>query len=165
MPLKEISESLEKAFQQLIAALDEEGAELRKLGAHHFHHDAAPRESRGLLQRAEAFARIRAEVAGCHARWKNGGEALQPAKMPDVNASAKSDEKENPVMFRHLKGMSLTAAAEFLRVTQEQLKEWLGAGLIQGNVSVSGRWKIPRKSLVKFSLEYRDLHIQAMKRI
>lgn len=51
------------AFRQLLAALDAEIAELRQVGSHHFHHDAAPHESQGLLRRAGECERLRDAVA------------------------------------------------------------------------------------------------------
>jgi excisionase family DNA binding protein len=143
--------AVEAAFRQLLSALDAEIAELRELGSHHFHHDGAPRESQGLLRRAGDRTRLRSEIEQFYRQWQgNAPTPVPPAAVPEC-------EPTNPVLIRHIKGISAPDAAKRLGVSEEKVRAWLEAGTLKGYRPTGGRWKITPADLMAFARDHRDL--------
>ena len=151
-PMLQTPPAVDAAFRQLLAALEAEIAELRQLGSHHFHYDAAPRESQGLLRRAVDRARLRDELTRLYARWQENQPMPAP---PSVDAGA--PEPTNPVLIRHIKGISVPNAAERLGVSETRVRTWLEAGTLKGYRPTDGRWKITPADLMTFVRTHRDL--------
>jgi excisionase family DNA binding protein len=143
--------AVDAAFRQLLSALDAEIAELRELGSHHFHHDGAPRESQGLLRRAGDRTRLRTEVEKSYRQWQeNAPIPAPPAAVPDF-------EPTNPVLIRHIKGISAPEAAKRLGVGEEKVRGWLEARTLKGFRPTGGRWKITPADLMAFARDHREL--------
>jgi excisionase family DNA binding protein len=143
---------VEAAFRQLLAALDAEIAELRELGSRHFHHDGAPRESQGVLRRARDRTRLRAEIDKFFRQWQE--KAPTPPPPP---VAVPDRELTNPILIRHIKGISAPDAAKRLGVGEEKVRGWLEAGTLKGYRPTGGRWKITPADLVAFARDHRDL--------
>lgn len=145
---------VEAAFHQLLTALDAEIAELRELGSHHFHHDGAPRESRGILRRAIDRTRLRAEIEKLHRQWQEN-EVAPPTPPPPMEIPDR--EPANPILIRHIQGISTPDAAKRLGVGEKKVHGWLESGILKGYRPTGGRWKITRADLIAFARDHRDL--------
>jgi excisionase family DNA binding protein len=146
--------AVEAAFRQLLSTLDAEIAELRELGSHLFHHDGAPRESQGVLRRAGDRTRLRAEIEKFYRQWQENASA---PTAPSPPAAAPDCEPTNPVLIRHIKGISAPDAAKRLGVGEEKVRGWLEAGTLKGYRPTGGRWKITPADLMAFTRDHRDL--------
>jgi excisionase family DNA binding protein len=143
---------VDTAFRQLLTALDAEIAELRQIGSRHFHHDGAPRESQGLLRRANQRTHIRAEIESLQREWQeNAAPTLAPLPTEESDI-----EPANPVLIRHIKGISARDAAKRLGVGEAKVREWLEAGTLKGYRPTGGHWKITPADLLAFARAHRN---------
>jgi excisionase family DNA binding protein len=156
----ESSPKVDYAFQQLVAALNAEIAEFKKVGADIFH-SGAPRHAQALLRRANDHESLQQQVAALHERWKSGILSPTPPPTYPPPASYLKLERSQPGLIRNIKGMTTAQAAKMLGVPPRKVVGWLEAGTLKGYQKVGGTWKITKADLVTFSRDHRDLLVSA----
>ena len=118
-------------------------------------HDCSPKQARGLLRTAKDTAVLKEHIVHLYNEWKSGG----PIKLnkPPAPKSPRSQEPLNPVLIRHMKGVSITDAAISLGVKVARVREWLELGRLKGFRPTNGRWKITLPDLRAFMAENAEL--------
>ena len=112
MTLAQSTSAANDAFIQLATALNAEAAELRRIGSEHFH-GGFPKESQGVLRRSVERARLREQICRLHEQWQTGSQVTKEAAPPSAEVGPRV-EPTNPVLLRHIKGMSVPDAAAAL---------------------------------------------------
>lgn len=159
----ETSPTVDAAFQQLLAALDAEIVEFKKVGGEIFH-NGAPRQAQAILRRANDHAVLRQRIADLHAQWKAGISSPAPSPTPQPTIRYFKFERAQPGLIRNIKGMTTSAAAKKLGVPPSAVLCWLDTGMLKGYRKVGGTWKITQADLVTFSRDRRDLLLAATTR-
>jgi excisionase family DNA binding protein len=146
---------VEAAFLQLEGAIDAEIAELQKIGGEVFH-DCSPKQARGLLERSKELAALKEQIARLRSQWASGA-SIRFSGQPAQKLEKPIPEPTNPILIRHIKGVSVPDVAKSLGVNEGQVREWLELGKLKGYRPTGGRWKVTLADMRRFISKHPEL--------
>jgi len=135
-----------KAFELLIAQLDEEVRELREIGSKVAFQGVASKAT-GVLKLAAARAQFRDHIHLLYQKWQQ----VEPTGLSAITAPPPDPPEVPAPLTPDIQGplLSIGEATRKVGVSQKQIREWIFAGHLPAKQGPTGKWRVSGPGLIE----------------